>query len=60
MNKIRSLFPKSSADQDYTPINAQTEEQDDVTLASTQDIGVFSWLEYAVFTLLGTAMLWAW
>ncbi|KAK4032559.1 nucleoside transporter-domain-containing protein [Parachaetomium inaequale] len=59
MDRIRALFapPKASADE-YEPLA----DDDSGTLeGSTYEEGTpFSWVEYAIFALVGVAMLWAW
>ncbi len=60
MGWIQSLFRPR---QDYEPLQNGTERDDDsaedeVEGGTTET--PFSWLEYAIFFLLGIAMLWAW
>lgn len=50
---------------DYQPVPEDT-DQDDQTIQDESEGGEielespFSWVEYAIFLLLGIAMLWAW
>lgn len=60
MGWIKSLFRPR---QDYEPLHNDAERED----SSVQDEAgndtfeaAFSWAEYAIFLLLGIAMLWAW
>jgi solute carrier family 29 (equilibrative nucleoside transporter), member 1/2/3 len=55
-----------SSRQEYQPVSNDIDEDEQST---TEDDGAdverlpespFSWLEYAIFLLLGIAMLWAW
>lgn len=61
MDRLRVLFPKPIEDPEYAPLVDEADDlDDDQTLASEGAESPFSWLEYAVFMLLGVAMLWAW
>jgi hypothetical protein len=68
MDKLRDfLWPKrlsykpvedeDGLNQDLDPLMGQQAEATDLTYSSAVP---FFWLYYAVFTLLGVAMLWAW
>ncbi|KIW78094.1 hypothetical protein Z517_07927 [Fonsecaea pedrosoi CBS 271.37] len=50
--------------QEYQPIRGDAERDDEsIQDGSDEDVGIqtpFSWVEYAIFLLLGVAMLWAW
>jgi hypothetical protein len=55
-----------SRQQEYQPVPGDTradgddESAQDETEATTGFETPFSWIEYAIFLLLGIAMLWAW
>ncbi|KAI1844921.1 hypothetical protein JX266_008937 [Neoarthrinium moseri] len=61
MDRLRSFFQKKENEQEYAPLNEETQFLD-----RTSDLGddsgavPFSWIEYGIFALLGVAMLWAW
>jgi hypothetical protein len=53
---------------DYQPVRGDADidaERDDESIQQESETGLaveapFSWIEYAIFLLLGIAMLWAW
>lgn len=64
MDRIKSLFGSRP---EYEPLQSGAERDDESTQdgaeGGTEDgatAAPFSWLEYAIFLLLGIAMLWAW
>ncbi|KIX05883.1 uncharacterized protein Z518_03856 [Rhinocladiella mackenziei CBS 650.93] len=61
MGRIRSLFHSRP---EYEPLESAPERDGDSTHVAGDDDSVteasFSWIEYAIFLLLGVAMLWAW
>lgn len=50
--------------QEYEPLQGHDAERDDESTQEQSEDGVgaapFKWAEYAIFLLLGIAMLWAW
>jgi equilibrative nucleoside transporter 1/2/3 len=69
--RLRALLegkPRDENDQEYEQLvhSNGRELEDDTTLTEGRDPDAaveevpFHWLEYAVFMLLGVAMLWAW
>jgi equilibrative nucleoside transporter 1/2/3 len=60
MDRIRSLFRPRP---DYEPLQNDAERDDESVQDDVDDTASespFSWVEYAIFLLLGIAMLWAW
>jgi len=58
--RLRAIFRKSVDDQEYEPL---ADAEDDVrrpVRVVPDPAPPFSYVEYAVFLLLGIAMLWAW
>jgi len=69
MDKMRDLFSRHNAEQEYEPIESSITANDldeDVRRPVVfvpdppMEEGPFSWFEYSIFLLLGIAMLWAW
>jgi equilibrative nucleoside transporter 1/2/3 len=69
IHRLRALLQKPGQptdDQEYEQLvsgpgdDTDAESQDASTLREPLDETPFYWLEYAVFLLLGVAMLWAW
>jgi equilibrative nucleoside transporter 1/2/3 len=61
MDRLRQLLPQAVADEhEYEPLEGGAVNQDNEPIADSDDEQPFSRLEYAVFLLLGVAMLWAW
>jgi equilibrative nucleoside transporter 1/2/3 len=61
MDRIKNLFRPQ---QEYEPLENGAERDDESTQDAEEDDAVdeapFSSIEYAIFLLLGIAMLWAW
>lgn len=54
---------RSRQGQEYEPLPGDAERDEEDTQVSPDEDGGemrFSWLEYAIFLVLGIAMLWAW
>jgi equilibrative nucleoside transporter 1/2/3 len=62
IDRIRALFTKPDASQEYEPLHDDGDEDVRRPVLLLPDTGEepFSWLEYSIFLLLGVAMLWAW
>jgi solute carrier family 29 (equilibrative nucleoside transporter), member 1/2/3 len=66
MERVKRFFQPQHEQQPYEPIDTDTHDDDDTTsTVEGSDDGLspeqpFSWIEYAIFLLLGVAMLWAW
>jgi solute carrier family 29 (equilibrative nucleoside transporter), member 1/2/3 len=60
MDWFRSLFKARETGPEYEPLSEEGQSRDDPALQQEQCDVPFSWSEYAIFTLLGVAMLWAW
>jgi hypothetical protein len=65
LDKVRSLFRKVDAEQDYERIDTDIDINDEdvrrpVLILPEPHEEPFSWFEYSIFLLLGIAMLWAW
>lgn len=58
MERIRRIFERENASASYEPIEGGSERPDGEHIGAEEQ--AFSWTDYAVFTLLGVAMLWAW
>lgn len=60
MDRIKRLFRSSP---EYEPIHSGAERDEESVHDESEDDEIsapFSWIEYAIFLLLGIAMLWAW
>ena len=67
MGRIRDLLNKPAEEQEYSPLDDDTEYDDDevrrpVLILPDEEYSEapFSWFEYCIFLLLGISMLWAW
>ncbi|KAK1750740.1 nucleoside transporter-domain-containing protein [Echria macrotheca] len=68
MDRIKSIFnpPKALHDGEYEPLNdGFTDDSGTIEGSVYEDYDAeeeapFSWIEYAIFALIGVAMLWAW
>ncbi|KAK4960623.1 hypothetical protein LTR66_012966 [Elasticomyces elasticus] len=56
MERIKAVFQRR---QSYEPLNGGSERPDGEPIR-VQEKHSFSWVEYAIFFLLGISMLWAW
>lgn len=61
MDRLKNfLTPVKATDEEYEPLaddSSLTLEEEGETY---EDQAPFSWVEYAIFALIGVAMLWAW
>ena len=57
MDRLSAYFRprRRRPSQAYEPLDDER-----ITSESVRQLPPFSWLEYAIFVLLGIAMLWAW
>ena len=60
IDRLRAIFRKSVDDQEYEPLADAEEDVRRPVLVVPDPAEPFSYVEYAVFLLLGIAMLWAW
>ncbi|KAH9887518.1 nucleoside transporter [Xylariomycetidae sp. FL2044] len=60
MDRIRSLFRKKEDEQEYQPLNEDSQFLSEPGDHHDSHGPPFSWVEYGIFALLGVAMLWAW
>ena len=62
MDRIRALFRRKQREDEYAPLAEGENDLEDSTFLVQEEPETipFSWLEYAIFALLGVAMLWAW
>ena len=65
IDRMRAMFGKSNAEQDYEPLETDVSTVDDdirrpALIRPDDDEEPFSWVEYSIFLMLGIAMLWAW
>jgi equilibrative nucleoside transporter 1/2/3 len=58
MERIRQIFERENSAASYEPLEGGSERPDGEGIVAEDQ--AFSWTDYAVFTLLGVAMLWAW
>ena len=58
MNRIRQIFEGENSSASYEPLEGGSERPDGEHIEADEQ--AFSWTDYAVFTLLGVSMLWAW
>lgn len=58
MDRIRQIFERENSTPSYEPLEGGSERLDGEHIDAEEQ--AFSWTDYAVFTLLGVAMLWAW
>ncbi|CAA9963467.1 Nucleoside transporter family [Pyrenophora teres f. maculata] len=58
MERIRRVFERENSEASYEPLEGGSERPDGEHIDVEDQ--AFSWTDYAVFTLLGVAMLWAW
>lgn len=61
MDRLKNfLAPVKATDEEYEPLaddsSLTLEEEGEIY----EDQAPFSWIEYAIFVLIGVAMLWAW
>ncbi|KAL5119349.1 hypothetical protein ACEQ8H_002836 [Pleosporales sp. CAS-2024a] len=59
MDRLRSVFGHDAPEQQYQPLQGDPELLDQDAPPRGDDVR-FAWPDYAVFLLLGVAMLWAW
>ena len=52
------MFGREEPEASYEPLQGGSERPDGEHIDAEEQ--AFSWTDYAVFTLLGVAMLWAW
>ncbi len=65
IDRLKDLFsPRKAEREEYAPLNAEgslhVDEDSSFFEGESEEEAPFSWVEYAVFALLGVAMLWAW
>ncbi|KAF3024367.1 hypothetical protein E8E14_014289 [Neopestalotiopsis sp. 37M] len=60
MDRIRSFFQKKEPEQEYAPLNEDSQFLENTRSHEQEHDVPFSWMEYGIFALLGVAMLWAW
>ena len=60
MDRFRSFFKKREDEQEYQPLNDESQPPEAPPEHHESDGIAFSWIEYGIFALLGVAMLWAW
>ncbi|KAI0383046.1 nucleoside transporter-domain-containing protein [Hypomontagnella monticulosa] len=60
MDRFRSFFKKREDEQEYQPLNDESQPLEAPPEHHESDGIPFSWIEYGIFALLGVAMLWAW
>jgi equilibrative nucleoside transporter 1/2/3 len=58
MERLRQMFAREDSAASYEPLQGGSERPDGEHIDAEEQ--AFSWTDYAVFTLLGVAMLWAW
>ncbi|EUC32025.1 hypothetical protein COCCADRAFT_99738 [Bipolaris zeicola 26-R-13] len=58
MERLRQMFRREEPEASYEPLQGGSERPDGEHIDAEEQ--AFSWTDYAVFTLLGVAMLWAW
>jgi equilibrative nucleoside transporter 1/2/3 len=58
MERIRKIFERQNSAASYERLEGGSERPDGEHINADEQ--AFSWTDYAVFTLLGVAMLWAW
>lgn len=58
MERLRKIFDREEPAASYEPLQGGSERPDGEHIDAEEQ--GFSWTDYAVFTLLGVAMLWAW
>jgi len=58
MDRIRQIFDRENTSASYEPLEGGSERPDGERIEREDQ--AFSWTDYAVFTLLGVSMLWAW
>lgn len=58
MERLRKIFDREEPAASYEPLQGGSERPDGEHIDAEEQ--AFSWTDYAVFTLLGVAMLWAW
>ncbi|KAH8724281.1 nucleoside transporter-domain-containing protein [Phaeosphaeriaceae sp. PMI808] len=59
MERLRNVFGRDTPEQAYEPLEGSPEHLDGDQIEDSED-QKFSWTAYAVFLLLGVAMLWSW
>ncbi|KAJ4674525.1 hypothetical protein HRR95_005653 [Exophiala dermatitidis] len=60
MERVKRFFRSSP---DYEPLDNGAEREEEDVHDESEEVEAeapFSWVEYAIFLLLGIAMLWAW
>lgn len=57
MDRIRNALKQWRSSPTYEPLDDGSDSSENHQRKHTQR---FSWLEYAIFLLLGISMLWAW
>lgn len=55
MDRLRQFFSRGDASGQYEPLDEANGDT-----PRTRKESRFDWIEYAIFALLGVAMLWAW
>ncbi|KAF1961830.1 hypothetical protein CC80DRAFT_401301 [Byssothecium circinans] len=60
MERIRHIFQRELEETSYEPLEGGSERPDGERIEHGDDEEEFSRVEYAIFLLLGVAMLWAW
>lgn len=58
MDRVRQIFERENSSAAYEPLQGGSERPDGEHIEAEEH--AFSWIDYAVFTLLGVSMLWAW
>jgi equilibrative nucleoside transporter 1/2/3 len=58
MDRIRHILERENSSASYEPLEGGSERPDGEHIEAEEQ--AFSWTDYAVFTLLGVSMLWAW
>lgn len=58
MERLRRIFERDDSAASYEPLEGGSERPDGEHIDGEEQ--AFSWTDYAVFVLLGVAMLWAW
>jgi equilibrative nucleoside transporter 1/2/3 len=58
MDRMRQIFERENLAASYEPLEGGSERPDGERIEAEDQ--PFSWTDYAVFTLLGVSMLWAW
>ena len=59
MDRLAKAFRRRRPSQSYEPLEVGSVSSDG-TLLGISSKTPFSWLEYAIFLLLGISMLWSW